>query len=215
MKKWLSFFLGGMLLVITFGTIIVAGGIYDAAQQKYIDTYFFQTNAYASQRPGTPTALANIREKDLLGMLINKYVYEYFYVLPYVDNITVRQSKGGVLDALSTSDVFQKWTKNVAPEIRKMAELGMMRTVSIIGIEKNSRFYTVNYKLTTWTQPNNMTAPPVTETGVLLLGLHFEPTIFAWYDEAQGNSVDKVLARGKNPATIFTFWVNYVEQVDK
>ena len=217
MKK-LIMFLGGLVLIaLTIAMLFLTSAIYDSAKKSSIDTYFFQRNLRSIERTGAPETPSQIGETAMREMLIKKYVTEYFYVIPDVEDIAKRTTSRSTLARMSSTDVFDTWRNTTANEIETLADEGKMRTVEIDGeIFKpaDSDYWIVPYVLYTWEKPNDMTAEPVITHGTLLMYVFYEPGTRDTIDV--GNFLKHGYNRfksGYDPAVIFRFGVISVENI--
>ena len=115
------FIIGLLLLGVTFVTLYLTGALYNATDQRQINAYVFQPNNISSDRIGRPVPVENLSEKFVRERLIKKFITEYFYVTPDVEDIAARQRSNSVLAALSTPDVFKTWRNTVGADIENMA----------------------------------------------------------------------------------------------
>ena len=129
------FLAGLMLLVLTFGALYLGGAIYDAGEKRSIDTFFFQPNNLSADRPGELLTAAEMGESRILNMLVDRYVTEYFYVIPDRENIARRTRSDSVLARLSGGDVFRTWQNTVANDVTALMRLPLSQRLS----EKNRR----------------------------------------------------------------------------
>ena len=215
MKKLIGYILGVLLLALVVAMLFFASAVYDTRARESIQTHFFQTNELSVMRPGAPVRESDIGETAMREILIKKYVTEYFYAIPDVENIAVRTQAMSPIARMSTPDVFDKWANSEANVIQSMAQRKMMRTVAIDGeIHKpaDSDYWIVPYVLYTWETPNDITTKPKATHGTLLMGVRYEPGFRSTID------VGKILKHNYNnfesqrdPATIFKFGVEYLE----
>lgn len=221
-RKLIMFIFGLLLLALTVAMLFFASAIYDTSKQESVETYFFQTNELSVMRPGAPVRASEIGETAMREMLIRKYVTEYFYAIPDTENIAVRTIGSSTLARMSDPDVFNNWVNGEAESIKTLAENDMMRTVMIDGeIFKpaDSDYWIVPYVLSTWTAPNDMSAPPRIERGMLLMDVSYQPGIRKILG-LRTFDVGKYLKRGYNkfetgydPAVIFQFKVLNLERI--
>lgn len=211
-------FLGGLVLIaLTIAMLFLTSAIYDSAKKSSIDTYFFQRNLRSIERTGAPETPSQIGETAMREMLIKKYVTEYFYVIPDVEDIAKRTTSRSTLARMSSTDVFDTWRNTTANEIETLADEGKMRTVEIDGeIFKpaDSDYWIVPYVLYTWEKPNDMTAEPVITHGTLLMYVFYEPGTRDTIDV--GNFLKHGYNRfksGYDPAVIFKFGVMSLENI--
>lgn len=168
MNKVVMFLMGIVILVVISAAMFFTGAIFDASNKQSVRTYFFQGNNFSYQRPGLPLSPKQLGESQLFNLLVQKYVTEYFYVLPELADIERRESNVGPLNTMSNNAAtFNKWKETVAPEIREMAQAGMLRTVSVSTPLKYGDFYQVEFELTTWQYPNDMDEMPTISSGVM------------------------------------------------
>lgn len=217
MKK-LIMFLGGLVLIaLTIAMLFLTSAIYDSTKNTSIGTYFFQTNLQSSMRPGTPETPTQIGETAMREMLIKKYVNEYFYAIPDVENIANRMTPKSTLARMSASNVFKSWLDTTATEIQALAEDKKMRMVDINGeIFKpaGSDYWVVPYVLYTWEITNDMNTTPIITHGTLLLDVFYAPGTQATIDV--GNYLKhgyNKFESGYEPANIFRFGIMHLENI--
>ena len=140
MRKIVTFFLGLLILALMLGAIAGAAAIYDAARNIKIETYFFQPNNLSGRRVGVPATVADLGADKIRQMLVEKYLTEYFYVIPDVANIEARMQSNSTLARMSTPDVFRQWQELEGELILKLAEEGACRTVRLVGDENMMDF---------------------------------------------------------------------------
>ncbi|MBR4475473.1 MAG: hypothetical protein IKP05_02210 [Alphaproteobacteria bacterium] len=216
-RKLITFLASLVLIALTIAMLFLASAIYDSAKKSSVDTYFFQTNRLSEMRPGAPVTPAELGETAMREMLIKKYVTEYFYAIPDIENIARRMTRASTLAWMSTPAVFNDWLDSEAIEIQALTDKKMMRMVEIDGeIYKpaDSDFWIVPYVLYTWETPNDMDTNPIVTHGTLLLDVFFAPGITDKFDV--GNYLKHDYNRfepGRDPATIFRFGVRNLEQV--
>lgn len=217
MKKLITFLGGLVLIALTIAMLFLTSAIYDSAKKSSVDTYFFQRNLRSIERTGAPETPSQIGETAMREMLIKKYVTEYFYVIPDVEDIAKRTMCGSTLSNMSTPEVFNAWRDTTADEIQQLADEGKMRTVEINGeIFKpaDSDYWIVPYVLYTWNTPNDMTDKPVATYGTLLMDVFYEPGTRDTIDV--GNFLKHGYNRfesGYDPAIIFKFGIMNLENV--
>jgi len=218
MRKLIMFFFGLLLLALTVALLFAASAIYDTSTKGSVNTYFFQTNELSVMRPGAPVREAEVGETAMREMLIRKYVTEYFYAIPDMDNIMDRMSSTSTLARMSDAGVFKDWVNGEAVGIQSMAEHSMMRTVEIpneIYKPADSDYWVVPYILKTWTISNDMSTPPQITHGRLLLEVVYEPGIRkTTLDIGQylKHSYNKFESK-YDPAVIFRFMVSKLERI--
>lgn len=219
MRRLIMFLFGLLLLALTVVMLFLTSAIYDTWSKESFNPYFFQTNELSVMRPGQPIRASEISESAMREMLIKKYVTEYFYAIPSVDNITMRKKSSSTLALLSTSDVFNAWVNGEAASIQAMATNQMMRTVAIDGeIHKptDSDYWIVPYVLKTWPASNDMSVQPQINRGMLLLNIRYES---GTREETLdiGNILKHSYNRfemGYDPAVIFKFKVTDLERIN-
>lgn len=217
MRKIKSFLIGIILLSITFVMIVLTALIYRANERAKIKSYIFQISNFASQRVGFLQDINDISAEDLRNKLIQKYVSEYFKVIPGDEDVLNRP----ILKALSTTEVYDKWQNTEAKNISKMSNEKMFRMVwvSDTGIEPLNKpenydysgvvwalpiYYRVNYETTTWTESNYMGTKPVDEHGTIYIEARFKPGIDG------DKNIREELESGKDPVGLFMFEVTNV-----
>lgn len=206
MRKLISFFIGLIILAAMFAMIAGASIIYDTARKIQIETYFFQPNNMSVERVGLPMTISEIGSTKLRQMLVEKYISEYFYVIPDVANINDRMGPGSPLARMSLTSVFRQWQEQEGAYIKELAEQGAFRTVRVIGdIYKpdNSDFWTVKYEIKTWYHPNDMAEEPEIRQDVLYLGID---DVYMM-DFRENIDIAQYLENGGDPAAIFRFGV--------
>ena len=217
MKKLIMFLGGLVLIVLTLGMLFLTSAIYDSVKNTSVDTYFFQTNLQSSMRTGAPETPAQIGETTMREMLIKKYVNEYFYAIPDVENIANRMTTKSTLSRMSDRAVFNTWLNTTADEIQTLADDKKMRMVDIDGEifkPSGSDYWVVPYVLYTWNTPNDMTETPTITRGTLLLDVFYVPGTQATIDI--GNYLKHGYNRfesGYEPANIFRFGIMHLENI--
>ena len=132
MKKFLIIFAGFSLLTISAVSMFISGAIYNVAEKTTTVPFFFQPDLSAGRRMEEPESMAQIGEIPLRNKLIQKFVTEYFYVIPDFADIEYR--KNGPFSSLrlmSYNNVFDKWKENIAPELTKLVEDRVLQVVSV------------------------------------------------------------------------------------
>ena len=209
MKKLIRFLMGLLLLVLTFGMILAAAAIYDTGNKLTVDTFFFQPANLSERRPGTPQSVADIGDEEIRRMLIDKFIAEYFYVIPNTTDLEARRAGKTALVNMVTRNVFEHWQLTEMPKIQDLAADKAMRTARVINIVPRpgvADYWTIDYELQTWPRPNDFSVAPVIEHGRLYMSLRFEngfrPSI----------QVGPYLEQGGDPAVLFKFMVTDVQQ---
>lgn len=212
MNKIVTFLIGVMMLVVIFIAMFFTGAIFDAANRQSVETYFFQGNNFSYQRPGMPMSPKQMGDSQLFDLLVQKYVTEYLYVLPDVADIDRRESVSGPVNTMSSalSNTFDKWKENIAPEIRKMAESGVLRTVSVGAPLKYGDFYQVEFELTTWQYPNDMDEIPTVTGGVMQFKVAETLSSITEINEERLNILHERINKGRDPVGVFNFRVSDV-----
>lgn len=204
MHKITSFFLGIILLAVTLSAVFVVVLTYQANEQTSIKTYIFQTGNRPDTRVGPLQNINDMKPEGLRNKLIQKYVAEYFKVIPG----TVRPEQRNTVAQMSTGKVYNQWSDNEAKNIEALAKEKMFRNVWVntanIQPIKNSDWFAVPYLTRTWTQSNNMNADIINEPGIINLKIRFEPGI------RPNINVRKYLEKGGDPAGLFKFEVTEV-----
>ncbi len=214
MRRITLIFAGLLMLIAMLGLLFFSGAIYDAENKYNVEAFFFETNPRASQRIQAPVSVNDIPDKVLRDMIIERFVNEYFYVIPYEQNAVNRQElknadgKKTALRGLSRPKVYETWQETVAPEIVDLAEQKVLRTVQVSSItESESGHLIVEYVLKTWDEPNNPLVGPQISTGSLYLEVTKNPIRVEQTEEAL-----KRLQRGEDPVSAFTFKILGVVQ---
>lgn len=211
MMKLKSFLVGTLLLIIVFIMVVLATLIYRAHEQSEIRTYFFQMGNNANERVGELQNIDNISQNDLRNKLIEKYVSEYFKVIPGDTDVSNRP----ILKRLSKGDVFEKWQNGVAKSIAEMSKRKTFRMAKVTGIqnytdeqsENKGTYYEVRYNTYTWIQPNNMNTEPIVDSGVIYIEILFEPKLREHDIDGEKLNIKKYLESGRNPIGLFRFKV--------
>lgn len=207
MKRIGIFLFGIIMLGFTFAALYLTGAIYDAGDRTTIDTYFFQPNNLSTDRPGeiqTPDEMGDMR---IMNLLVDRYITEYFYVVPDRENIARRTRNNSILAQMSSAPVFTQWINTMANEIDKMAGEKSMRTAAVINDitrPAGGDYWQVDYELHTWRTPNDLDMPPEISRGTLFMKIRFEPGIRDFVVE---RGVHKYLDAGGDPASLFKFRV--------
>lgn len=208
MRKIVSFFIGLFIVALMLGALFGAAAIYDTSRKITIESYFFQPNNQSGERPGTPETVSELGADRLRRLLIEKYIFEYFYVIPDTANVERRMTPTSTLAYMSAPDVFRQWQEGEGARIEELADAGAFRVVRVIGdIAKpaNSDYWTVEYEMKTWLSPNNMAADqPVVTRDILYIDIDDTNMM----DFRQDMDVAHALEHGRDPATIFRFGIN-------
>lgn len=213
MKKLLAFFVGLILMCLTFGMVWVGAAIYDTASKQTVDTFFFQPANLSSQRIGVPAALSDLDGEKIREMLVDKFITEYFYVIPDLNNVESRLKGATGLRWMSSANVFQQWAETIGPEITKMAEERKMRMARLIEMElpeNSDNWWTITYELTTWETPNDLLRAPLITLGTMYIKLEFVPGVRPMMYGEKFN-LGKFLEQGGDPSLIFMFRIDAIE----
>ena len=209
MKKILRFFTGLFLLVLTFGLIWAAAAIYDTGNKLTVDTFFFQPANLSERRPGGPKSISDIGDDEIRRMLIDKFVSEYFYVIPNSLDIENRVAGKGGLKGIVSPQVFKAWQAGEAVNIQELAAEKAMRTARVINIIPRpgvSDYWTIDYELHTWMRPNDFSVAPVVERGRLYMSLRYKNGL------KTSDQIGRYLETGGDPAALFKFIVTDVQR---
>lgn len=229
MKRILNFFVAVLLLALTLGMIVMAVTIYNAGDKSHTTTKFFSVNALQDERIKDPKTIDDLGDIVIRDMLVKKYVTEYFYVIPDVQNVEQRMqgyytklypckwclfAKDGMrsekiytpLYGVGVS-AFNKWKESEALKIKQLAEKGVLRTVNVTNIDVGETGYLiVDYELKTWFTGNNMYETPTTTKGRLYMEIEYTP------GTKQTAEILQRLEEGWDAATAFNFAVRDVIQ---
>lgn len=211
MKKVIYFLLSIILILAMVGGLFLVSVIYNTPSKITVDAFFFQPQRNYESRISEPIKISDYTDDELRNKLLEKYLIEYFYVIPDINNAETRRTKRGALWLASMPKVYNEWLETIAPEIVAMANSGMLRTVKLISAQKvqsNSKqnpYWRVEYELTTWERPNDFFALPNKTVGVLFMQIHFSPHVMETM--RTGESVLDYLESGKDPAAAFSFGI--------
>ncbi len=216
MRKLIAFLSGLLLLLTMFAALCLSSVIYDTGQKTTIDAYFFQPNEYYADRVDTPKTPVSIGSDAMRNMLIDRFITEYFYVIPDVNNIAQRtHSKTSVLKVMARSNVFQEWVKKVVPTLQKMAEEKKLRTVSVTDVyaaPDQENYWIVEYEFVTWEKPNDFSVPPTITHGQLYIKLLYEDGLRR---PIKKESTEKTLESGLDPSVVFKIRIDAISSYDK
>ncbi len=209
MKKLIGFLAGLIIIVLMCGAMFLAGAIFDTGEKTTIEPYFFQKNNIPAYRPGVPATPADLGENSpaenkMLNMLITKYVTEYLYITPNLTETQQRIEGKTSLRIMSTMDVFNTWVNKIAPEIRDMADDGVLRIVNVNNIVKDKDYWIVEYELNTWYKPNDMSETPTKTQGIIYMTFRYEVGL---RQNMGTENVTDYLEQGNDPAAAFKFLV--------
>lgn len=209
MKKIFGYIIGLCTIFAIFAMIYVAAAIYDTGNKLTIEPYFFRTGLNAFIQTGVPRNMSQIGERQMRDWLIQKYVTEYFYVVPDVENVALRtRGNTAIINLMSASDVAKKWERNELVQIREMASNGVMRRVRVfneIFKPNGSDYWHVDYELKTWYKPNDMNTAPEITRGTMYIKIQESDRIGQMYSNME--AVQRALMRGIDPALVFVFRV--------
>ena len=213
MKRIFGYIIGILSILVVFGMICVVSVIYDTNDKITVETYFFRTGLVANNQTDIPQTASQIGQGRLRDWLIQKFVKEYFYVVPDPADIALRTSKDySVLKYMSSSNVFKEWEKSEFPNIRELASGGVMRTVRTFNNEifkpEGSDYWRVDYELKTWYNPNNVNEEPTITRGTMYIRLYNEDAIGQIKEPFA--DVQKLLIDGVDPAFALRFMVTDV-----
>lgn len=215
MRKLIAFLSGLLLLLIMFAALCLSGAIYDAGQKTAIDTYFFQLNEYYADRVDVPSTPADIGSDAMRDMLIAKFITEYFYVIPDVNNIAQRTNlKTSVIKIMARDDVFQEWVTKVVPVLQQMAEEKKLRTVTVTNIyaaPDQANYWIVEYELVTWEKPNDFSVLPIVTNGQMYIKLLYEDGLRR---PIKKESIEQTLESGRDPSVVFKIRIDAVNSYD-
>lgn len=208
MKRLLGFFMGLLLVAMSFAAVVVTAAVYETGNKATVETYFFQPNDLSFHRPGELSSITDLDEEQIRNLLLNKYVTEYFYVTPDIDELERRKSGRSAMARMSTADVFDTWLKTVLPNLEEMAQKKMMRTVSLINVKPQAgseQYWQVDYELKTWMRPNDLAASPTITHGTMYMNIFFAPGVREQFRNQA--DVTKYLEAHGDPAALFRFGV--------
>jgi hypothetical protein len=209
MKKILGFLLGLLLIVLTIGLIWGAAAIYDTGNKLTVDTFFFQPANLSDRRPGTPKSVSDVGEDEIRRMLIEKFISEYFYVIPVQQDLEMRLAGKTALVQMALPEVFAAWQIGEATKIQDLIDAKAMRVAHVVNIIPRpgiADYWTIEYELRTWTHPNDLSVLPVVERGRMYMSLRYEPGF------RPSIQVGPYLEQGGDPAVLFKFMVTDVQR---
>lgn len=209
MKKILGFFVGFLIMLMTFVMLYMASAIYDTNNRVHVEPFFLRDNTV--QNVGAPKNMSEVENKKLQNWLIKKFVTEYFYVTPNETNIENRQKKLSPLYYLATPAVFKEWQDVIAPMLTEMATKGMRQTVHVFDEMPqmvDSNYLQVDYELKTWYKPNDMAEVPKVTRGTMYISIQYSNAEIKLKTPA--TLVHKKLLEGIDPAVVFVFRVDSV-----
>lgn len=214
MNKFKAFFIGLILIIVTFAIIFMAVLMYRANNQLSVKTYIFQMDNTPSQRVGPLQDINTMRSEGLRNKLIQKYVAEYFKIIP--SNASATQNIGIAnqsvnIAGLSSADVYAKWLDGEAKMINEMSKAKVFRNVWVapenIKPGKEPDWFEVQYVTKTWSESNNMSIPVTDNFGTVLMHVIFKRGF------RPNKNVRKSLENGENPALLFMFKVIDIQKI--
>ena len=209
MKKLIGYIIGILTIFMVFAMVYIVGAIYDTGNRISIEPYFFRTGLNASNQTSMPRSLKEVGERRVRDWLIQKYVKEYFYVVPDVENVARRiRGKDAIIRRMSATDVMTRWEREFVPDIRELASNGVMRTVRVfdeIFKPVDSDYWHVDYELKTWYKPNDMNTAPTITRGTMYIKIQESDRLGQLYSNI--DSVQVALIDGIDPALVFVFHV--------
>lgn len=213
MKKIIMFFAGLILICLMFGMVVFGAAIYDTASQQTVDTFFFQPADLSSRRISAPASLDDLSDDKIREMLVDKFITEYFYVIPDLKNAEARLDGDIGLNRMVSAEVFKEWVETTGTEISEMAAEKKMRIARLVTMElptDSDNWWTLTYELVTWPVPNDLSHEPEITRGTMYISLKFEPDI---RPTMYGEPFDfgKFLENHGDPSLIFRFLVDDVE----
>lgn len=210
MKKIIRFLLFIFLLLTQFGMVFLASAIYDTSKKTTVETYFFQPADDYNQRTTQPYSISNFNKEELRNLLLEKYLMEYFYVIPNEQNIKRRQEINSTLFLMSSLRVFYNWRQGEAQVITELANAGILRTARLVSAtqtyaeDKDIPYWKVVYELKTWENPYDILSAPKVEQGTLFMQISYSNQMMK---EVRGTPVLEYLESGKDPAAAFSFGI--------
>jgi len=213
MKKLFGYIIGFATILMVFAMIYIVGAMYDAGNRVAVEPYFFRTGMNAVNQVGTPRTMADIGQRKMRDWLIQKFVIEYFYVVPDVENVALRtRGRTNNIGIMADSNVSKYWEKSVVPELRELAGAGVMRRVRVfneIFKPNGSDYWHVDYELKTWYKPNNMNEVPEITRGTMYIKLQNDDIVGQLKSNIE--EVQKWLFAGYDPAAVFVFRVTDIQ----
>lgn len=217
MKKLAMFLAGLIVMCLTVGMVIVGAAIYDTGTQQTIDTFFFQPEDLSSDRIEAPVALEDLSNETVRDMLVDKFITEYFYVIPDVQNATERTSGNTGLREIVDAVAFAKWKETEAPTIAELAKKSVLRMARLVDIELpefSDGWWTLTYELITWDTPNDLYMSPTITQGVMNIKMRYEPGFWKSSNGVGEMDITAHLEARKDPSLMFKFRVYDIDLVD-
>ena len=202
MSKLKSFFIGFISLLLAITAMFMVVLVYRASTRSAVKTYIFQMDNAPANRVGPLQDVDTMKPEELRLLLIQKYVTEYFKVIPSTTNTSQKET----VAALSSSAVYNTWLRTEAKVIEQMATAKMFRTVEVlptnITTTKDEDWFEVQYGTRTWQESNNMFTQIKNDLdGRIRIRVIFEPGFIPKVN------IRKVLENGDNPVKLFKFRV--------
>ena len=204
--------------------LLLAALVYIAHSRSSVKTYLFQTGNSVNQRIGELYDIKSISADGLRNKLIEKYLSEFFKVVPGETDIATKRK---VLKNMSHPSVFDKWTKDEMPIIQDMANKHMLRLIKVDSItnqnvtsvykDTTTAYYKIRYHIITWTEPNIIDIQPVKEDATIFMEVSFEPTLRKDSNDRtfSAKKLVEYLKNGENPAALFVFGVQDINVKSK
>ncbi len=212
MKKIIGYIIGFLTILTVFGMICFVSVMYDVNDKIAVEPYFFRTGMLAINQTSIPQTISEIGESKLRDWLIQKFVKEYLYVVPDVENVARRTSGDrAILPYMMTAKAFKQWQQDIVPQINDLASNGGMRTVHVfneIFKPSGSNYWRVDYELKTWNNPNDMDEVPEKTRGTMYVRISNEDAIGQLKQPFA--DVRDLLIKGVDPAFAFRFTVSDV-----
>ncbi|MCL2017250.1 MAG: hypothetical protein FWG80_00540 [Alphaproteobacteria bacterium] len=210
--KRIIFILSVLILISLSGAMMYFSGLlFDASRKIEIEPYIFQPADLSKDRIGRPMELEKLSREYILERLINRFMREYFDVIPDDEELRHRSVPGSVLRAMTdpATPVLDNWNMNVRPELARLAEARKLRRTRVTNLRLAGEYYVVSYDLITY-NPNDVDSVPLVQHNrQIQLRLRFEQGV---RDTVGGVPFDagKFLESGGDPAAIFKFVVEEV-----
>lgn len=189
------------LLLTMFAALCLSAIIYNTSENMSVTAYFFQPALRYRQRFGTPESLDTLDENVIRTMLLERFITEYFYVIPDITNIEQRTKKTSLLSLITSPKVFKQWNEDIVPKLKNMASKKQLRTVSLNRIEEAPNqvgYWIVDFNLKTWEKPNDFSVQPVITTKRLYIRLSFIDDFFM-NKILKGQTIGQALENGMDP----------------
>lgn len=206
-------FLWSILVIILSCVILGIVGVYFNFRNIKISPLIIQNANSSALRIISPIKFENVSDSFVIENLIKKFVYEYFYVIPSVNNIETRK-KINYLYYVSSKSVLDNWIKNETPYMIELANKKIYRDVIVVDEilkPEDSDYYEVRYNITEWNKPNELDSHPSTINGILFINLDFEKGLWTIRNGKNFN-INKYLKEKKDPSIIFKFRINEVKK---